>query len=385
MSVAIAAFGFSSDEDILVDKIKVGLVREGFENVAVVCKGDSIIVTYENRLYRHEIKAIRKVTAMVSSVVKEETNITLVPQNRRIPLAAVFMSAGSDFRPDVYALLDTDSIWEEIKGIQKVNSSFYKFDIVIHPQFKALFGEFIDPIQSQVNVAPELRTTIWRGTSLSAQLIIPLQSDPGFGEEGDSWRPGLLTLNQAFRLPHDFFISGTIGYFTRNRYGTDLEVRKYFLNGRCSIGANVGYTGYAIYLRGGWYYSSIDLLTAFLDAEYRFPSFDLSLRATYGEFLYRDKGWRVDVLRQFGEVDIGFFALSTTEGSNGGFRFSIPLFPPKYLRTRRFRISPAKEFSWEYRYKGYKTIGYRYETGHSIDSFVKKLNSDYIEKQINEN
>ena len=247
----------------------------------------------------------------------------------------------------------------------------FQVDVLFHPQFKAQFGNFDDPIgvESQVNLAPEVRAALWKGMTVSGQLIIPLQNE--LEEEGNHWRPGLLTVSQFLRLPRDTFASATLGYFTRHRYGGDLEVRKYFANRRCAIGANLGYTGYALYREGIWYYSGVDLLTTFLNAGYWFPRFDLTLTATYGKFLYGDKGWRFDILRRFGEVDIGFFALTTETGSNGGFNFSIP-FPRKSLSVGPVRIGPAKEFPWEYRYKGLPNNGIRYKTGSSVDELERR-------------
>jgi len=238
-------------------------------------------------------------------------------------------------------------------------------------------------VESQINLAPEINTSLWKGMSLSVQLIIPLQNE--LGKEGDNLRPGLLTINQTLRLPHNAFVSATMGYFTQHRYGTDLKIKKYFANSKWSLGVNLGYTGYTSYLKGVWHYSDISLLTRFFNAEYRFSQFDLSLSATCGKFLYGDKGWRFDILRQFSEVDIGFFLLKTETGSNAGFNFSIPIFPPRYLPTGRIRISPAKEFSWEYRYKGLPKDGIQYKTGYRIDEFMKRLNPGYNKKQIVEN
>jgi hypothetical protein len=176
-----------------------------------------------------------------------------------------------------------------------------------------------------------------------------------------------------------------MGYFTQQRYGFDLEIKKYLINGKASLGANAGYTGHASYLKGAWYYSSIDVLTTLVDAEYRVSQFDLMMRATYGKFLYQDRGGRLDIFRQFGELDIGFFVSKTQIGTNGGFNFAIPIFPPKYMPTGSLRIRPAPYFPWEYRYWGIwegGASGYRYKTGNRLDDFMKRINPDYVKNQF---
>jgi hypothetical protein len=260
------------------------------------------------------------------------------------------------------------------------NSSLNRFIIVVHPQFRAQFGNIDDPVQSQINLAPEMTTSLWKGMSFSAQLIIPLQNE--LGEEGNDPRPGLLTLNQTLRFPKNTHLSATVGYFTKNRYGIDIEITKHFANGRWLLGSKIGYTGYASYLNGIWYYSQIDALTTQFKAGYFFSRYDLSLSATYGKFLYHDTGWRWDVLRRFGEVDIGFFTSLTEISRNGGIKLSIPLFPAKHMSTGLIRITPAKKFSWEYFYREFPQAAIQYGTGNSIDDFSKGLDPFFIKHEL---
>jgi hypothetical protein len=384
-----------SNENQLAAALKSKLVEHGFENVAVTIKDRQVLVTYENRLYRHEVRAVKEILKIVVPLAQEISCMTLIPQYRKIPLMAITVSLdphlalfnGQTAPPasffSVETSLDVDGIWQEIESMPKLNSSSWKFDLVVHPQFNAQFGNFDDPVKSQINLAPELTASFWEGMLLSAQLIIPLQND--LGEEGDGWRPGLLTFNQVLRLPQNTFVAATLGYFTQQRYGTDLEVKKYFANGRISLGANVGCTGYAFYAKGAWKYSRFDCLTALFSADYRVAPFDMTVRTMYGKFLYRDKGWRWDILRQFREVDIGFFGIRTPIGTNLGLNFSIPIFPPKHLPAGTLRLRTANYFSWEYRYRGILdsgASGYRYKTGNSLDDFMKRFHPDYVKNQL---
>jgi len=375
--------GFALHESSLTDNLECDLLQSGFENVSVVLEDGNMVVAYENRVFRHEIRAIRQVMAILFPVVRQNIDVTLISQNRGIPLAAISMTANECLRLSnaeisdeelasaIDISLDVYQIWQKMRKSQKENAAIYKFDIVIHPQFKALFGDFDNRTKAQINLAPKMNTALWRGILLSAQLIIPLYNE--LDEEEDHWRPGLLTINQILRLPRNTFISATLGYFTRDRYGTDLEIRKYFADGKLVIGANVGYTGYASYLERTWRYSNIDYLTAFFDVECRFSQFDLTLSAMYGRYLFRDKGWRFSVLRQFGEVGIGFFALKTERGGNAGLSLCIPISPSRYSPARRIRLRSAEELSLEYRYKSLPESGVQYETGNGIDSFMKRL------------
>jgi hypothetical protein len=390
---ALVTPAFSKSENLPVDRLVSALMKSGFENIAVVLEDQHLIVTYENRRYRDELAAAEEVISHIFALFPEEIEVTLIPQNRKIPLIAMTLavnqsgagpangkSARAGDWSGMHVDLEFDAAWKKLQTLAPVIASTWKIDLVVHPQFHALFGNYGNPVRSQINIAPALNTSLWKGMSLCAQLIIPLQNE--LEKEGDHVRPGLLTINQTLRLPRNVFASASVGYFTKNRYGLDVETQKYFFNGKASVGANFGYTGYASYLQSVWRYSTIDRLTMLLNAEFRFPQVDLSLRATYGKFLYQDVGWRVNLMRQFREVDFGFFLMRSASEMNTGFHFSVPLFPRKHLGTRALRIKTADYFPWEYRYKGIPDNGELYDTGNHLEGFMKRLNPSYVRNQI---
>lgn len=373
-------------------QIQNALIRHGFENVAVCEDGSRVIIAYENRVYRFEARAILEVLKLAVQSAPSQANYVLIPQNRAVPLVAVLIDSSACRRimrnrtgrqeslRGLMVQLDIQPYWRKLLDRNRLHLSSMKLDIFIHPQVKAQFGSPNDAVESQFNFAPSASMTMWKGMSISAQWIFPVQNEMDY--EGDHARPGLLTLNQTLRLPSDVFVSGTAGYFTEHRYGGDLEVKIFRKNGRWAAGMKVGYTGFAAYLKNVWYYSGLSDWNAAADVETRLPSLDLVLRMSCGKFLYGDNGFRLDAFRQFGETGIGFFAVYTDGGRNGGFRLSLPVFPAKRMSPRRIRISPALTFPWSYRYRGLPVYGMEYETENRIDSFMKNLNPDYIRRQL---
>ena len=71
----------------------------------------------------------------------------------------------------------------------------------------------------------------------------------------------------------------------------------------------------------------------------------------------------MDFIRQYGAVDIGFFAAQTKAGFNGGFQFAIPLFPGKLLRTQKVELRTTEEFRWEYGYNNEEIVGRNFRSG----------------------
>jgi hypothetical protein len=108
----------------------------------------------------------------------------------------------------------------------------------------------------------------------------------------------------------------------------------------------------------------------------------LNFRVDYGTFLYNDQGLRVDVYRQFGEVNIGFFGLLSAGTSNTGFNFKIPLTPKRYFKMKRVRLRPSNNFNWEYRFKGFIRSGVLFNTGNHLISRIPDFNPDFMKNNL---
>jgi hypothetical protein len=55
-----AAEGNAAEGNALADNLHQRLIGKDFENVSVVLEGRRVIATYENRVYRYEIRAIKR-------------------------------------------------------------------------------------------------------------------------------------------------------------------------------------------------------------------------------------------------------------------------------------------------------------------------------------
>lgn len=380
---------YGAVETDIEKKVTSNLINFGFENVIVKEIKNSLIVSYENRIYRNESEGCAEVVKVVSSILTSPKNIVLIPKLRGIPIITIkipvavlnqlIVSGKSDFS-NIDVSMDTDIYSNQIEKSKSENSSKLKVDVIVHPQVKARFGNFEKIGETQINLAPELKSSLWKGMSFSSQIVFPLHNE--LDSIGDYVRPGLVTVNQLIRLPFNSFASGTLGYFSDKRYGADLEIKNYLLNGKVSLGFNFGYTGMAFYQKGIWHYSNETTVTSLASASYRYAPLDLSLKISYGRYLQKDKGVRLEINRQFGETEIGFFCSRTSLSNNGGFYFSIPLFPAKFWKIKTVRVRPAESFPWEYRYKTIDDDLRTYDTGNRIDVMIKNFNPDFFKKQL---
>ena len=325
-------------------------------------------------------------------------NIILLPLNRETPIVAVTIPfkkwiefsngqiSGEIFAEIIDISFNTDEIWWIVEGQQKSNNRNLKLDLVVYPIVKSELDEYNDPYKIQFSLAPSLETSLGRGSLIRLQYLIPvIYRDFSVGLPEDKFRPGLMNLNHTVRLPQSFFMSASFGFFTDMRYGIDLELRKYLLNGLMSLGINSGLTGESRFYGGSYDFTVFDALTYFIDAEFRIPAYNLSLTARYGKYINEDTGFRFDAERQFGEFDIGLFVEKSSSDeiggslTTGGFYFAVPLWPSDYSEPGSIRVRPSEQFSWEYNathfiYFHQKT----YLTGNEIDHFLKRLQPDNI-------
>jgi len=376
------------------EEISRVVVKNGYENVRVTQRNDTLFIGLENRVWRWEPRAVAGILNQVMPLVDSGASVSVTLLHTGIPVTTVIVSrkqyddllagriTSAGFSDSVVALLSDHGYRASVGRLQPENPSFIKFDFSVSPQLKAQFGNYVHPLEIQFNVVPAVQIAFTRGLSFTGQMIFPVYNNLIGDTEGKTIRPGLVVLSQTFRLPYQIFTSVSAGYFTRNRYGLEGEARKFWFNGKMSVGASLGYTGRIQVLEGTFTYTPVDVVTWFCDASWRFARQDLTIGAGYGGFIGLDQGWRADVTRRFGEISIGFFAMQTDGILNGGFNFIVPLPPRKYGTKNRVRVRPASYVPWEYRAKGLPSQGRMFTTGSATEEWMFNMNPDYIRKQL---
>ncbi|HEU0300930.1 MAG TPA: YjbH domain-containing protein [Longimicrobium sp.] len=362
------------------------LAGHGFANVAVTVTDDRVVARFENARFRDERRAILEAARLLTSELPHQ-ELVLVAGTRGIPLVAVRFAGASGatatngkepWGGTPHVSFDVSSLPPALLEAPRASSSFGRLELVVHPWLEAQFGQFDNPVRSRLGVAPELRVDVRRGLALSAQVLFTLHDELHPGES--RVRPGVATLNHTVRLPRNAFLSATVGTFTRDRYGADLEGRVFSMDGRLAAGAVMGLTGAAHYDRDGWRLEPMEPPLALLDVAGRIARYDLTLQATAGRFLDGDHGVRLHVLRRFGELEIGWFVLSTDAGSNGGLTLRIPLLPSTHAATGAARLRVADAFPWEYRYHALERAGRRYDTGSRLEELGRRFDPAHLAK-----
>src|SRR5690606_34507096 len=256
---------------------------------------------------------------------KEDRVITWIPLHNNKPMGA-YQGDRLQFR-----YLDNQEI-DFFKAHNNLAKG-YRFHFRIMPDFHGRFGRFDKPLETKTNIILDTRIYLLPGLTVQSGILFPVQNSLDAQDENIRLAPSHLHYFSHWRS--SYFLSLTVGTFYNDRYGIDLQARYAPLSSRWSLGMEAGYTGFYYISEGNFYREPVDDLYLIGDLEYRLPISDLSVRLSAGQFLFKDKGGRAEVIRQFGGVDIGFYVSKTQMGSTAGFQFAFSLFPGKIIRTNK--------------------------------------------------
>ena len=341
-----------------LNKIRKALNESGFENTRAVITEGNCFVSIENHTYRWDVMAFAKGLELLSVNTEYSVNISLVVLENGIPQELIIVNR-TDWKQFALGLIQeqgfagkiqvsnkTESVWKLIRKSKLNKPSTFKFDFVIYPQ---LFFENtrVDQLyEVQLNIAPALEYSLWKGNKFVMQAIFPIYNNLGY--EGNTVRPGYLTIAQDFRLPGRWLGSVTAGNFNGGRYGSDLYIRHPFKNGRWNLELNTGLTGDSHFLDSRWIHNKMDILTWSGSLSWFYPRYDLELKAGAGRYIKQDYGVFASCSRSFGETIIGFYLKAGETSQNGGFFFSIPLFFKERPVRKTFRITIPSRYSLIY-------------------------------------
>ena len=91
-----------------------------------------------------------------------------------------------------------------------------------------------------------------------------------------------------------------------------------------------------------------------------------------------DKGVRVELNKQYRNIEVGFFSSITESGNNSGFKFMLPLIPQKIVRTNSFELRTDEAFRWEYAYRNERLVAGNFNIGNSLSEKVRRFNSNFF-------
>lgn len=327
-------------------------------------------VFYEQRLSRNPLVGVLQ----ARKALPPRPDRAYVPLMQGIPVGGYRLAEqGLDFR----ALTRPER--QEYHRRHPINPLTYRFDFRIHPEFIANFGNFRNTVESRTNVYLQSQLYLWRGMVFNYGVLFPLQND--LDGRPNRIQPGPLYVNQFLAFPGHHFLSLSAGTFYSDRYGLNAQYQHMNLDGRWTYGLETSLTGFHYYPRGGIYYEPLRELMLLGNVAYRWYAQDLTVKVSGGQYLAKDRGVRLDMVRQFNAVEIGLFVMKTGNGATLGFNFAVPIPPGKIAQGERVRLRTSEEFRWEYTYTRGYNIGERYRLGYQLDERLRQYHRSYLSNQ----
>jgi hypothetical protein len=342
-------------------------VLPDYENLTVDSSQHQIF--YEQRLYRNSFVGMIKLTKPLSTQSIDK----FVPLFQGVPIAR--------YQVGKQASASTLSRQERADWAKAhpFNSRNYKLDFRLQPEFIAQFGFREQVVEAKTNLLLQSQLFLSRGLVLNWGVLFPIANH--FDNQALNVRPAPTFLNQFLALDGTSFLSLSAGLFYNDQYGINAQYRHADLTKNWSYGLESGYTGFYFFPENGVYYQPLQHFTLLADVAYRIPRYDITMKLSGGQYMFKDRGARLDIIRQMGNVEIGFFAQKSTNGGTGGFNFAIPIPPGRIVQTKRVRLRTGEEFRWEYGYSRGYNMGKRYQVGYQLDALLRQYHQSYLQNQ----
>ena len=277
-------------------------------------------------IQKHGLPTDKRCKVIVTHLEVPELSLTYHP-NR-------YDSTETDDKAGWQTSYEIGQSWDSIKKEKAKNSSRFKVDILVYPQLSFKNMIITQIYQALFTLNPAVEVSLWPGMKFTGQLIVPVYND-GYGYLQDKVHPGFITLSQRFRLPFNIKGMATVGYFSADRYGADLQLFYPFRDERFSLEGRIGSVAIGYWNGFNLHYDTEFSTTWSLGANFYWPRYNTSFSLKGEKYLMGEKGVKFEMIRHFRYASVGFYAQKAKEAnSNGGFRIQVLLPPYKYKRFK---------------------------------------------------
>ncbi|MGR3812144.1 YjbH domain-containing protein [Jiulongibacter sp. NS-SX5] len=328
---------------------------EDLENVSL---HDSIFV-FEQRVHRDYEKYFGYITDEYAHIAG------LAPMHHGVPMGTFTKSQKT------WKVSETEIPKSSIKTFKD-----YKLDFWIRPDYRAIYGNKLQAVESKTGINLSTSIILLPGLAVYSGLHIPLINDIDQQPLNLRWAPSYIDFFR--KVGSNSFVDLSAGLFFQDRYGFNLEYHIFPLDKSWSFGLKGSYTGFYYFYPKSFKYTPLDELSVLGHVSYRFPKQDLSLKLTGGQFLYGDKGFRADFIRQFKRAEVGLFGILSQNGATIGVDLAFRLWPGKIYQNQRFRVRTESDFPFQYVYsRGFK-IGETFRTYNDLSRRFRQLHVYYL-------
>lgn len=389
---SIAKQQLVTDCDGAIKSCQNYLIAAGIENIEIqLARSHAVWIAYENRSYRNEATALGLVLNYAAECLSFAEKFVLVPKHRNTPLKYIEVSR-EKFQQFIQNEISSAELLETMKisirptgekplpgyGSPNRAASFFKLDLVFSPGFKTQFAQPDDPVKLQFNFLSDLTFTMAKGLQFNGQWVVPLYNE--FQHKEGRSRLGQFYLNQLIRLPYSTFLTLSGGLFEYQCYGFSGQIQRFFWGDRLSFATRLDYletSSLSQHLPVNFPHRN---QCAYLfQGQYRFDQINFKTKLTWGRYLLGDQGWRIDIVRTFRELELGFMGVwSESLEFLTGMTVRIPFPVSKQAHPGKIRVCSPAYVPWNYRYLPCFD-GFVLDTGNNeLEEKIQQLSKSYI-------
>lgn len=362
------------------------------ENVKAISTDSTYYVQYTNNAWRSEAQALYGVIESLFCIAPHQSWHISIAKNGIAQITVEIdrkqVESAQQINPQFMRALQISYKKTDNSIFSRTpthNRGFGKTDIVLYPQFAFQNNTFERIWETQFNLAPAIETTLWRGALLTAQVIFPIHNNI-VSPEGNQIRPGIITLSQHYRLPHNIFGHINIGNFSAQRMGVNIGNHWVSTSGIYQLGYTASLTGSSYVDRNGWSISKWKRFSAHLKCIITPHFYNLEAELSAGRYIYGDYGGQITLTRRFSNAALQLFGRYAGNISCAGIGITFPLWLQKQSRAHIFRAKVSDWYQLGYSEKSGNgadhATGRSFETTPSATPMTHYLNPYYIQQEL---
>ena len=315
-------------------------------------------IFYEQRIDRNPFRVWSKLNA--------DNNKALVPKFQGVTLAAYTVEKNKIHVDNTVKPPFPNWFWI---------FPFYKADVQILPDVRTLYGFRTKPVRLKLGGIVQTTVPLFRGLTLTGGVYLPIKNE--LDDQPLKIRPSPIFLNKFAKIGNANFLSISAGTFYNDSYGINFQYQYQNFKSLFSYGLETSLSGKYYYYPEALKYTSANQFLFLANTSYRLRKKDISIKLSAGQFLYADRGVKLEMINQFRRADVAFYGWATKNGSTLGVKLNFRIWPGSLVETAKFRIRTAEDFSYMYIYAaGYK-IGENYRLGYNLDEKLRMYHQEY--------
>lgn len=366
------------------------LKEEGFEDIRVKLKTDTLFAAVEDHAHRGSFRGAAKAIQLTSQEIPEIQHFEILLTDYKIPQVIVHASKREGIW---YVAVDREmkQARQLLRDEATTASSTGKIDITIFPMVTLVNNKLDHLFDYTVRIAPAVAITPWKGGRITIQPIFPILYRLPKGDPKHYIQMGSTNLSQQFFSSKRWQLSAAAGFFHMERPGIQARLTFHALPG-LDLMLEAGQTAEAYVHKGGFHFGALKQTDVMARADYYEPHTRLQIELEGGRFPYGDYGARLDVTRHFGEYAIGVYGIHTGGENNAGFHFAIPVGAKRQRRTHFLRLRLPEYYSLEYSMSSYykytlENMGLSYVTqpdqNRAAHYWEPAFIQEYVERLLN--